>query len=199
MTPSNYRRSKSLATDVARWWKQLKIERGKYLDEIPTLARLVKSLLTEALLPEELVPTTDTSTSPPEQRISLVKILQEKCITMKDAVFETERILYDIMGNDLVKPLAPERAIEQVRKEEKQLDLLLMAAKNYIKVRNRIDRDLKEEKQFELVKSARDALEEAFRTIQDQILNTEKIINTVYDEMTKQRELADLLEKKQLL
>lgn len=199
MTPSNYRKSKSLATDVARWWNQLKVERGKYLDEFPPLAKLVKTLLNEFSFLKEVKLTAETNKNLPGQRISLVEAIQTKCISMKDTFFEVERILTDIMGNDLVKPLAPGTAIEQVRKEAKQLDLLFMTAKNYIKVINRLNVSLKEGKDFELVKSAREALVEAFRAIQDLILQSEKTINIVYDELTKQREIADLLEKKQLL
>ncbi len=199
MTPSNYRRSKSLATDVARWWNQLKVERGKYLDEFPPLAKIVKTLLNESFSPKKVKFTAETRLNLSRQRISLVEALQEICTTMNDVFFEVERILIDIMGNDLVKPLAPGNAIEQVRKEAKQLDLLLMTAKNYIKVINKINESLKEEKDSELVKSAREALVEAFRTIQDLVLQTEEAIKIVYEELTKQREIADLLEKKQLL
>ncbi len=199
MAPSNYRKSKSLATDVARWWNQLKEERGKYLDEFPLLAKLVKTLLNESSLLKEEKLTAETRLDPSEQRVSLVEAIQTKCTSMKDSFFEVERILTDMMGNDLVKPLAPGTAIEQVRKEAKQLDLLLITAKNYIKVINKLNISLKEGKNSELVKSAREALVEAFRTFQDLVLQTEETINIVYEELTKQREIADLLEKKQLL
>ncbi|MFQ6125389.1 MAG: hypothetical protein ACE5R6_12410 [Candidatus Heimdallarchaeota archaeon] len=199
MTPSNYRRSKSLATDVARWWNQLKVERGKYLDEFPSLVKLVKTLINESYSLKEGAYTRETRLKLSKQRISLVEAIQKKSDTMKDAFFEVERILIDIMGNDLVKPLAPGTAIEQVRKEAKQLDLLFMAVKNYIKVINKAKESLKEAKESELVKSAREALVKAFRTIQDLVLQTEETINIVYEELTEQREIADLLEKKQLL
>lgn len=199
MTPSNYRRSKSLATDVARWWNQLKLERGKYLDEFPSLAKLVKNLLNELFFSKEVEFTAETRLDLSGQRITLVEAIQKKSSIMKDAIFEVEQILIEIMGNDLVKPLAPGTAIEQVQKEEKQLDLLLMTAKNYTKVLNKVNESLKEEKDSELEKSAREALVEAFRTIQDLVLQTEETINIVYEELTKQREIADLLEKKQLL
>ena len=196
MVSSPYRRSKSLAADAARWWNQLKVERGKYLDATSTMAKLVKSLLGATFVvatPEE------TSLSPIARRISLVEALQELILTMKDAFFEVERCLIDIMGNDLMKPVTPEQTIELVRTEAKQLDLLFIAAKNYIKVKNRFQTSLVEEKGSELLNSARYDLTQAFETIQRQVVQTEEALNNVYEEMKKQRELADLLEKKQLL
>jgi len=169
------------------------------LDEISPLAKLVKSLLDETRVLPESEPYEEPPLSPSAQRISLVKALQEIVLTMKDAFFEVERSLIDIMGNDLVKPLTPGRAIELVRMEAKQLDLLFIAAKNYIKVRNKFDKRLNGGKQPELVGSTRDEVAEAFRAIQDQVRQTEETLNKVYEEMAKQRELADLLEKKQFL
>jgi len=187
-----------LAADVARCWNQLKVERGKYLDEISTLAQLVKTLLEEKRAPsthgideEQLNPST--------QRTSLVENLQEIVLIMKDALIEVDRSLHDILGNDLVKPLTPGRVIELVHMEVKQLDLLLVSAKNYMKVKNRVNENLTEENQSPIVESAINDLSENFRTLQDQIPQTEEIFNNVFEEMTKQRDLADLLEKKQFL
>jgi hypothetical protein len=195
---STYRRSKSLAADVARCWNQLKVERGKYLDEISTLAQLVKTLLEEKGVPSTPVIDED-QLNPSEQRTSLVENLQEIVLIMKDALIEVERSLHDIIGNDLMKPLTPGKVIDLVQMEVKQLDLLSISAKNYLKVKNRVNENLPEENQSQIVESAINDLSENFRTLQDQIQQTEEIFNNVYEEMTKQRDLADLLEKKQFL
>ena len=198
MVSSTYRRSKSLAADVARWWNQLKVERGKYLDEVSSLAQFVKTLLEENCVPSTTL-TEEESHNPSTQRTSLVENLQETIIIMKDALTEVERCLYDMMGNDLVKPLTPGRVIDLVQMEVKQLDLLLISAKNYLKVKNRIDENLTPKNQSQIVESAINDLSKNFRILQDQIPKTEEIFNNVYEEMTKQRDLADLLEKKQFL
>lgn len=198
MVSSTYRRSKSLAADVARWWNQLKVQRGKYLDEISTLAQLVKTLLEEKFVSSTSM-TEEESLIPSTQRTSLVENLQEIILIMKDALTEVERCLNDMMGNDLVKPLTPGRVIELVQMEVKQLDLLLISAKNYLKVKNRVDENLTPKNHSQIMESAINDLSENFRILQDQIPKTEEIFNNVYEEMTKQRDLADLLEKKQFL
>ena len=153
MGSSTYRRSKSLAADVARCWKQLKIERGKYLDEISTLAQLVKTLLQEKGVPSTPV-IDEEQLNPSAYRTSLVENLQEIVLILKDALIEVERSLHDIIGNDLMKPLTPGRVIELVQMEVKQLDLLSISAKNYLKVKNRVNESLPEENQSQIVESA---------------------------------------------
>ncbi len=196
MGSSTYRRSKSLAADAARWWSQLKFERGNYLDSISTIAKLVKSLLDVA---KSKLSTEEHPINPRENRVLIVEDLQELIYTMIDAYIEVERSLIDIMGNDLVKPLTPKHAIDYVQIEAKQLDLILVNAKNYLKVVNRIDSDLDSTQTAEFIESPRNTFIESFETFQNQVIQTETSLNVVYDEMTKQRELADLLEKKQIL
>ena len=196
MGSSTYRRSKSLAADAARWWSQLKFERGNYLDSISTIAKLVKSLLDVA---KPKLSTEEHPINPRENRVLIVEDLQELIYTMIDAYIEVERSLIDIMGNDLVKPLTPKHAIDYVQIEAKQLDLILVNAKKYLKVVNRLDSDLDVIQTAEFIESPRTAFIKSFETFQNQVIQTETSLNVVYDEMTKQRELADLLEKKQLL
>jgi len=193
---STYRRSKSLAADAARWWSQLKFERWNYLDAISTIAKLVKSLLDVA---KTKLSTEEHAINSRENRVSIVEALQELIYTMIDAYIEVERSLIDIMGNDLIKPLSPKHAIDNIQIEAKQLNHILVNAKNYLKVVTRLASDLDVSQTTEFIESARNDFIKSFESFQNQIIQTEISLNVVFDEMTKQRELADHLEKKQLL